>query len=244
MCCLSLCMCACLLSYCCSWRANTHTHTHNCRCSFSVHIYFSFFPFFHCWFVHLFHSLVRSIRLLLTAAAAAVVIIVTVISKPCRSLVRAQLVYMYNLVCASRALPILHTIIYFSRVHIIPSTAAADYIETDWFSCCLCTCTSYIVHCIRYMSVCSGCFFYNTQHKERWYCTRLLADWLRVWSCSIFTILMVGPVTSDSSSRECDITYFVWPIILDVNGLSRSKDVATCCVGYSIFYYYLLCISL
>lgn len=55
---------------------------------------------------------------------------------------------------------------------------------------------------------------------------------------------MVGPVTSESQARECDITYFVWPIILDVNGLSRSKDVATCCVGYSIFYYYLLCISL
>lgn len=73
----------------------------------------------------------------------------------------------------------------------------------------------------------------------------VLAGWLAECGvCSIFTILMVGPVTSESQARECDITYFVWPIILDVNGLSRSKDVATCCVGYSIFYYYLLCISL
>lgn len=46
---------------------------------------------------------------------------------------------------------------------------------------------------------------------------------------------------SSSYSHECDITYFVWPIIiLDVNGLSRSKDVATCLSAIQIFFHYYL----
>lgn len=42
--------------------------------------------------------------------------------------------------------------------------------------------------------------------------------------------------SSSVLSYECDITYFVWPIILDVNGLSRSKDVATCLSAIQIFF--------
>lgn len=115
--------------------------------------------------------------------------------------------------------------------------------------CCLCTLYTRFIHCTRECMLVAGwlagymlclCVF----HFLLLHCTRLewemifccsrertRAGWMveRVCGvvCSIFTILMVGPVTSATRtrSRECDITYFVWPIILDVNGLSRCKDV-------------------
>lgn len=43
----------------------------------------------------------------------------------------------------------------------------------------------------------------------------------------------VSPKLALSSNCMGDITYFVLPITLDVNGLSRSEDVATRVVGYS-----------
>lgn len=154
------------------------------------------------------------------------------------------IVHIHNLVCASRVSNSPYDYILYFAFHIISSTAPADYIVTDF--------AVVYVHAHECV-VCSGCYvvffcfsslllLYVTHNKRD---DIVLAGWLAECGvCSIFTILMVGPVTSESQARECDITYFVWPIILDVNGLSRSKDVATCCVGYSIFYYYLLCISL
>lgn len=154
-------LCACLLSYCCSRWTHTYTELSSSRS--------------HCvQFLFLFVPSVES-RSLLAARTRCRRRRHSRRSRVEWSVVRTS-VYVHNLVCASRVSIQFSIRLYILRVVCFisfPSTAPAVYIVTDFA-------VVYVHILYMHMSVCSGWRFFYNRHRERWYCTRSLADWLSV----------------------------------------------------------------